>query len=189
MHLKNSSAKWRPSCSSLNVLMNVWSCVITINARDNSNDYLATFFQVTPRNAVATGSSGSTTKSWQRAHYVNIVKAKYGSSVLYSAPLPEIILWMRPANERRRYTVTSSLIGWAHSQNDLWAHEDCFKASFESLVKKKGHNSHTFSRHEIYLIMSYFTPLVQITGIAHNISRWLGQFILKILTFALLILI
>ena len=27
---------------------------------------------------------------------------------------------MRPANERRRYNVTSSLIGWAHKQNDPW---------------------------------------------------------------------
>ena len=33
-----------------------------------------------------------------------------------------IILCMRPANERRRYIVTSSLIGWAHTQNDpcIW---------------------------------------------------------------------
>ena len=30
------------------------------------------------------------------------------------------ILYMRPANERRRYIVTSSLIGWAHTQNDHW---------------------------------------------------------------------
>ena len=29
-----------------------------------------------------------------------------------------IILYMRPANERWRYTVTLSLIGWAHTQND-----------------------------------------------------------------------
>ena len=29
-----------------------------------------------------------------------------------------IILCMRLANERRRYNVTSSLIGWAHTQND-----------------------------------------------------------------------
>ena len=29
-----------------------------------------------------------------------------------------IILCMRPANERRRYIVTSSLIGWVHTQND-----------------------------------------------------------------------
>ena len=31
-----------------------------------------------------------------------------------------IILCMRPANERRRYNVTSSLTGWAYAQNDLW---------------------------------------------------------------------
>ena len=27
---------------------------------------------------------------------------------------------MRPANERQHYNVTSSLIGWAHTQNDPW---------------------------------------------------------------------
>ena len=31
-----------------------------------------------------------------------------------------IIVCMRPANERRRYSVTPSLIGWAHTHNDLW---------------------------------------------------------------------
>ena len=31
-----------------------------------------------------------------------------------------INLCMRPANERRRYTVTPSLIGWAHTQNGPW---------------------------------------------------------------------
>ena len=31
-----------------------------------------------------------------------------------------INLCMHPANERRRYIVTSSLIGWAHTQNDPW---------------------------------------------------------------------
>ena len=30
------------------------------------------------------------------------------------------ILWMRPANERRRYIVTPSPIGWTHTQNDPW---------------------------------------------------------------------
>ena len=29
-------------------------------------------------------------------------------------------LYMHPANERRRYNVTSSLIGWGHTQNDPW---------------------------------------------------------------------
>ena len=32
-----------------------------------------------------------------------------------------IILCMHPANERRRYIVTSSLIGWVQIQNDLWS--------------------------------------------------------------------
>ena len=31
-----------------------------------------------------------------------------------------VSLCMRPANEIRRYNVTSSLIGWAHTQNDPW---------------------------------------------------------------------
>ena len=34
-----------------------------------------------------------------------------------------IILCLHPANERRRYIVTSSLIGWVHTQND-----PCLKA-------------------------------------------------------------
>ena len=33
-------------------------------------------------------------------------------------PPSGIILFMRPANERRRYIVTSLLIGWVHTQND-----------------------------------------------------------------------
>ena len=38
--------------------------------------------------------------------------------VPYWTMLHGIILCMHPANERRRYIVTSSLIGWAHIQND-----------------------------------------------------------------------
>ena len=37
---------------------------------------------------------------------------------LPNACISMIILYMHPANERRRYIVTSSLIGWAHVQND-----------------------------------------------------------------------
>ena len=29
-------------------------------------------------------------------------------------------LGMRPANERRRYIVTTSLNGWAHTETDPW---------------------------------------------------------------------
>ena len=31
---------------------------------------------------------------------------------------------MRPANERRRYIVTTSLIGWAHTGTDTWIMKD-----------------------------------------------------------------
>ena len=44
-----------------------------------------------------------------------IPRAQWVNSRITSS---RIILWMRPANGRRRYMVTSSLIGWAHSQND-----------------------------------------------------------------------
>ena len=53
------------------------------------------------------------------------------------------ILCMRPANERRRYIVTSSLIGWAHTQNDpcliiqiLYRHVDITC----KIMTKSGHN-------------------------------------------------
>ena len=35
--------------------------------------------------------------------------------------ISRIILWIRPANERQSYNVTSSLIDWAHSQDDPWS--------------------------------------------------------------------
>ena len=41
--------------------------------------------------------------------------------------LTGISLFMRPANERRRYNVTWSLIGLAHSQNDPWCWSSIIK--------------------------------------------------------------
>ena len=41
-----------------------------------------------------------------------------GKSVSYI--WDRIIFHMRPASESRRYNVTSSLIGWVHTQNDPW---------------------------------------------------------------------
>ena len=40
------------------------------------------------------------------------------SDILYLVLVTGIILSVRPANERRRYIVTSSLIGWVHAQID-----------------------------------------------------------------------
>ena len=38
----------------------------------------------------------------------------------YCACIPGLILGLRPANERRRYKVTPSLIGWAQTKNEPW---------------------------------------------------------------------
>ena len=48
---------------------------------------------------------------------------------IYRQYLPGIILCMRLANERRRYNVTSSLIGWAHPQKDPWYTPCCINPS------------------------------------------------------------
>ena len=42
---------------------------------------------------------------------------KSGQLYFYHS-IPGILLCMLPSNERRRYVVTSSLIGWAHTQNE-----------------------------------------------------------------------
>ena len=55
--------------------------------------------------------------------------------------VPGIILCIRPAKERPRYNVTSSLIGWARSQNDPWLH-----VSFISMVSyQKGPTRHAYA--------------------------------------------
>ena len=50
--------------------------------------------------------------SQQRNHPITFIVS---SQCFYNTG---IILCMHPANESRRYHVTSSLIGWAHTQND-----------------------------------------------------------------------
>ena len=45
-----------------------------------------------------------------------------------------IILCMGSANERRRYNVTSSLIGWVHSQNDPWVWEQPPSCQYDWIV-------------------------------------------------------
>ena len=50
-------------------------------------------------------------------------KVSFQNIIHHDAATMEPIIWyMHPANERRRYNVTSSLIGWAHSQNDPCYH-------------------------------------------------------------------
>ena len=55
-------------------------------------------------------------RAWHRTgvyrSFPGTAMAKFGSHCY------RVIMCMRPANERRRYIVTSSLIGWVHTQND-----------------------------------------------------------------------
>ena len=70
-----------------------------------------------------------------------VSRTQYVKIILLIIEYAVIILWMRTTNERRRYYVTSPLVGWEHSQNDpciniwhkawqhktiTWCNVDCF---------------------------------------------------------------
>ena len=60
-----------------------------------------------------------------------------------------IILCMHPANERRRYDVTWSLIGWAHAQNGPWECAD-------DVPSRQGLHTHA---HQCNVIISNVTTI------------------------------
>ena len=49
--------------------------------------------------------------------------------------IPGMISYMHPDNERWRYRVTSSLIGWVHTQNDPWY----FQFAYRTTIIKDQH--------------------------------------------------
>ena len=51
---------------------------------------------------------------------IHAVRFRYNTVQFDTIQYPGIILCMCPANGRPRYTVTSSIIGWTHTQNDPW---------------------------------------------------------------------
>ena len=61
---------------------------------------------------------GDTKSQVISSHGIDIVLLLYFCFHSKKVILSGIILWMHPANERWRYNVTSSLIGWALTQND-----------------------------------------------------------------------
>ena len=67
-----------------------------------------------------------------------------GSSQLQTG----IILYMCPANERRRCTVTSSLIGWAHTKNDPCSGHGWCQTGAKSLPEPMLTHGQLNSRHE-----------------------------------------
>ena len=50
--------------------------------------------------------------------YHRLIDLHCNISILHTCISPRTILCMHPANKRRRYNVTSSLIVWLHAQND-----------------------------------------------------------------------
>ena len=64
----------------------------------------------------------------------------YNSYTVLLYCIPGIILCMHPANERWRYNVTSSLIGWAHAQNEpcilYWVIIDCIMNIIDCAAEK-----------------------------------------------------
>ena len=68
---------------------------------------------------------------WTMAWKINKFKALYISRDHFC---------MHPANERRRYIVTSSLIGWAHAQNDHCMSSLVILMCFPNLHAVHSHN-------------------------------------------------
>ena len=65
-----------------------------------------------------------------------------------------IVLYMRLANERRRYIITSSLIGWAHIRND-----PCFMGEFFTLRANDTERKNEISRKLSLRIASEICPI------------------------------
>ena len=91
--------------------------------------------------------------------------------------LISIILCMRPANERRSYSVPTSLIGWTHTSNDPWwcPLNDSWRRQhiWNSSREQQGlHDMHGFIR----LDAANFVPYAYINSwckIMYTFSAWL----------------
>ena len=59
----------------------------------------------------------------------NYLVSGMSSSLAVSEEPAGLILGLRPANERRRYKVMPSLIGWVQTQNQPWASIDWVTSS------------------------------------------------------------
>ena len=74
-----------------------------------------------------------------------------------------IILCMHPANERRRYIVTSPLIGWVHTQNEPWDVTACHI--------KLDKTYHCFKNLSTCESIQYKNAILHVPGIGNRDSR------------------
>ena len=82
--------------------------------------------------------------------------------ILQSFSVKGIILCMRSANERRRYIVTSSLIGWMHTQSDPW----CDNAEWSVYYSKRGVGKE-LERDLIFMICDFCKVSISIRDTCH----------------------
>ena len=69
--------------------------------------------------------------SEEEQRYTTVKQSRIYVHIGDETTCPQDQLFMRPANERRRFIVTSSLIGRAHKQNNHYMMGDIFIWSFE----------------------------------------------------------
>ena len=72
----------------------------------------------------------------QRREASGLSTLQHSPSLMANSKNTAIVLCMRPSNERRRYVVTSSLIGWEHTQNSLWEPIACNRGIVDSSPTK-----------------------------------------------------
>ena len=124
VHSKRSSAKWRPFCLGLNVLilhgMMEVACMCHVFSEQVAQTTTA------PGVVFSLISLIAKIQTWVgqiRFHrcYEKINQSDW-TPLTHVSWLRDImdLFHMHPANERRRYIVTSSLIGRVHTQNDTW---------------------------------------------------------------------
>ena len=104
------------------------------------------------------------------------------------------ILCMRPANERWRYSVTPSLIGWAHTQNDPWDYPtydtywaNCVKSQFcwcladthfeawtpfEYPIRRLIVSRKVLEPRDLFLAKLLYEPMLVYNWIISNIFQW-----------------
>ena len=87
----------------------------------------------------------------------------YWTKILHKAG---ITLWMCPVNERRRYNVTSSLIGWAHAQNAAW--KGCIQTPLSSQLLCVLGGSQSDSLHEFKWLI-HILPLSLLYRIQYQV--------------------
>ena len=92
---------------------------------DRSSTFLLILYKMNRWN----GSSlrGCEVSIWRMILKANSYNSSLNIDTQMMNNIPGLILGLRPVNERRRYFVTTSLIGWAHAWN-----QPCIRPCFQS---------------------------------------------------------